>query len=130
MSEETRPEPVLDQGRIAAVVGGAVVAVVGLVLLIVRGQAGDLTALQIALEGVLTSIMAAAAVIAPLWRARKARDKVTPLEDPRTADGVPLVPLVPAPAGPYTSDPETRTEVTGYVDTRTPGTAAHAAPEG
>lgn len=46
-----RPEPVLDQGKVAAAIGGAVVSIVGLVLLIVRGQASDLSALQIALEG-------------------------------------------------------------------------------
>lgn len=113
---EKRPEPVVDEGRIAGAIAGAVVAVVGLVLLIVRGQAGDLTALHLALEGALTAVMAAAAVIAPIWRARKARAEVTPLEDPRTIDGEALV-VATEPAG-------------RYVDTRTPGVAAHAAPEG
>lgn len=128
---ETRPEPVVNEGRIAAAVGGAVVSVVGLVLLIVRGQASDLSVLQVALEGTLTAIMAAAAVVAPIWRARKARGKVTPLADPRTASGTPLV---PAPAAKVlVSEDDLGIQAVGelepHVDTRTPGYPAHAAPE-
>lgn len=111
----TRPEPVVDEGRIAAAIAGVVVAVLGLVLLVVRGQAGDLTALELAVQGTVTAGMAAAAAIAPIWRAYRARAKVTPLEDPRDVDGEKLVP-----ASLYREK---------HIDTRTPGVAAHAAPD-
>lgn len=128
MTDVDRPEPVLDQGRIAAAIGGAVVSIVGLVLLIVRGQATDLSVLQVTLEGVLTACMAAAAVIAPIWRARKARSKVTPLEDPRTAAGDPLVPVPVAKV--VVSEDEHGLRFDGrLIDTRTPGEPGHAAPE-
>lgn len=124
MSDSSRPEPVLDQGKVAGAIAGAVVAVVGVVLLLLRGEGGDLSALELALEGALTAVMAAGATVAPIWRAWKARGKVTPLADPRDDDGTPLVVDLGdgATGAPYVAG-------VPLVDTRTPGEPGHAAPE-
>jgi hypothetical protein len=121
--EQQRPEPVLDEAKVAGTVSAVVVAVVALVLLVIRGQAADLTALQLAVEAVLSTGAAAVALLAPVWRARRARRQVTPLEAPQTADGVPLVPIdeaqvvVAEKPAPWVVEPQT------------PDHPDHAAPE-
>lgn len=107
-----RPEPVLDAAKLAGALSALVVAVVGLVLLIVAGRAADLDALTSALNGIGLAIAAVVAYLAPVWQARKARAKVTPLTDPRDAVGDQLVP-----SGRWVVEPQ--------VD----GRADHAAPE-
>jgi len=119
VTDTSRPEPVVDEGKIAGAIAGAIVAVVAVVLLVIRGQASDLSALQVALQGALSAVMAAAAVIVPVWRAYRARRKVTPLADPRDDDGTPLV----ADLG------DGATGAPWVVQPQRPGEPDHAAPD-
>lgn len=108
-----RPEPVLDAARLGGLTAAATTAVGGVVVLVLAGGAGDVNALGLAVGGAVTAVAALVAYLAPLRQARKARAKVTPLEDPRDAAGNPYGVLqVGRDAGPQ-------------VD----GVADHAAPE-
>lgn len=113
-----RPEPVLDAGRLAGLLSAVIVAVVGLVLLVAAGNFRDLSALAAAVNAVLVAAAAVAAYVLPVWQARRARARVTPLADPRDDAGEPLVVDVGdgGTAPPYVLHPQT------------PGVADHAAP--
>ena len=89
--EPERPEPVLDAARLGGLLAAAVVTVGAVVTLVLAGRWTDLDALGASLGAALGALMALAAYVAPVWQARKARAKVTPLSSPRDADGTPLV---------------------------------------
>jgi hypothetical protein len=116
-----RPEPVLDAARVAGLAAAFVIGVLGVVMLIITGQATDLGRLELAVNGLLTAGAALFAYLAPVWQARKARDQVTPLEDPRDADGHPYGVLV---EGGHVGG------VGGYVvEPQVDGEPDHAAPD-
>lgn len=79
---EPRPEPVLDHVRLGALVAAAVVAIVGVVLVVTSGRWADLDALGKAVGGAVTAVGALSVYLAPMWQARKARELVTPVADP------------------------------------------------
>lgn len=91
----TRPQPVTTAGNVAGAVSGIATALgtVAVVLGIVTQTDADaiLTAVTVITGGIVTLIT----VLAPILKARQARDVVTPLADPRTVDGVALVPAAP-----------------------------------
>jgi hypothetical protein len=97
MDGAPRPEPVLDAAKLAGLVAAVVVAVLGVIALIVAGNVlGDLDALANSISAVIVAFSALAAYLAPVWQARKARAKVTPLADPRDLRGRKLI-AVPDP---------------------------------
>jgi hypothetical protein len=90
---EKRPEPVMDAAGLAGAIAGAIVAVGGL-LRAVRLLPVEIDVQVVADEAsrVVFALAALWAFGGPLLVARlRARDKVTPLVDPRAADGRPLV---------------------------------------
>jgi hypothetical protein len=88
-----RPEPVIDAAKLAGLLSAAVIAVLGVVGLVVGGNVlGNLDALANALTAAGIAIGAVVAYLLPVWQARKARAKVTPLADPRDPMGRKLVP--------------------------------------
>lgn len=90
VDDDNRPEPVVNAARLGGGVAAVVVAALGLIALVLAGHAGDLDALSKTLGALFTALGALTAYLAPLWQAYKARRQVTPLVDPRTADGEPL----------------------------------------
>lgn len=86
-----RPEPVLNAARIGGLIAALVVAVAATVSLVLAGQWTDISALGTALGGVVGAVLALAAYFAPVWQAYKARKAVTPLSDPRDAQGRQLI---------------------------------------
>lgn len=91
-AETPSREPVLDAARIGGLVAALIVAIGGTVTLVLAGRWTDITALGTALGGVISAALALSAYLAPVWQARKARAKVTPLIDPRDAAGRKLIP--------------------------------------
>lgn len=89
---QPRPEPVLEAARLGGLVSAVVVTVAATVSLVLAGQWTDINALGTVLGGLTGAVMALIAYIAPVWQARKARAKVTPLADPRDLLGRKLVP--------------------------------------
>jgi hypothetical protein len=61
--------------------------------------------LPTAVDGVLGALLALLAAVGPLWSAvavrRQGEPLVTPVADPRSSDGTPLVPVEPGPDGAY-----------------------------
>lgn len=89
---QPRPEPVLQAAKLGGLVAAVVVAVAAVVSLVLAGQWTDINALGTVLGALAGAVMALIAYIAPVWQARKARAKVTPLADPRDMLGRKLVP--------------------------------------
>jgi Flp pilus assembly pilin Flp len=89
---QPRPEPVLEAARLGGLLAAVVVAVASVVSLVLAGRWTDINALGTVLGGLAGALMALIAYIAPVWQARKARAKVTPLADPRDIAGRKLVP--------------------------------------
>lgn len=92
MTEPTRPEPVVDAGKL----GGAVAAFASAVGVLAVALGIGLTAekvntIAIAIGAVVAAGTAVVALVAPIITARKARNQVTPLSDPRDAQGRELV---------------------------------------
>jgi hypothetical protein len=88
-------EPVLDEAKIAGKILAALTLIIGLAVsvgVITAAQAAPLTGVLVA---VASALVAAANYVIPVVRARKARELVTPLINPKTARGVPLVPQPP-----------------------------------
>jgi hypothetical protein len=86
--DQPRPEPVLDAAKLAGLVSALVVALLGIIALVVAGNVlGDMTTLSNAISSVIVAASALVAYLTPVWQARKARSKVTPLADPRDALG-------------------------------------------
>jgi hypothetical protein len=93
--DEPRPEPVLSAARVAGVVSGVILGIGGVLKLVgvLVPRDYDLQALADQTSYAVLALGAAWAVIGPYLTARlRARDKVTPLADPRDAYGRKLVP--------------------------------------
>lgn len=86
-----RPEPVLDAAKIGGLIAALVVAIAATVSLVLAGRWTDINALGTTLAGLASAVLALTAYFGPVWQARKARAKVTPLADPRDASGRKLV---------------------------------------
>lgn len=93
---QPRPEPVLDAAKIGGLVAALVVAIAATVSLVLAGRWTDINALGTTLAGVASAVLALTAYLAPVWQARKARAKVTPLADPRDVQGRKLI-AIPRP---------------------------------
>lgn len=92
-SSQKRPEPVLDAAALAGTIAALIVALGGL-LKAVRWLPveADVQAVADEASRVVLAVAALWSFGGPLLVARlRARDKVTPLADPRTSDGRPLV---------------------------------------
>lgn len=95
---EHRPSPVMDEAKITSAITAA-----GPILVVILGAIGwasadDVSngiALVVALVGAVAAVVN---FLVPKIRARHVRDQVTPMSDPRAADGV--TPLVPEPITP------------------------------
>lgn len=90
-----RPEPVLSAAKLAGAISGAVLAVGGLLKLlgVVVPGSYDLRALADSAGTAVLAVGTAWAVVGPWLTARiGARDKVTPITDPRSAAGERLTP--------------------------------------
>lgn len=90
--DSNRPEPVLDQARIAGTVNGVATGLGGILVTVGAASADDVTATQTALVAALSALVTLVNVVVPILRARVARGQVTPLASPQTTNGVPLVP--------------------------------------
>lgn len=86
-----RPEPVLSAARIGGLIAALVVSIAAAVSLVLAGQWTDINALGTALGAVAGAVLALAAYCGPVWQAYKARPQVTPLSDPRDAQGRQLI---------------------------------------
>lgn len=98
MTDQQRPEPVLDEARLLRVFGlvlSAVVAVLGVTGVVVSDEL--VTSITTTATVALSAGLAVWSYLAPMWRARKLREVVTPVSDPQGADGTPMVPA-PTPA--------------------------------
>jgi hypothetical protein len=99
MDDETkRPEPVLDAARVAGAISAVILAIGGLLKLvgIAVPDDYDLQPLADQAADAVLSVGGAWTVFGPWITARiGARDKVTPLADPRDAHGRPLTPEDP-----------------------------------
>lgn len=96
MTTDPRPEPVLDAAKLAGAIAAVIVAV-GIALRL-AGLADvvdeDLARIAEAASNAVLGAATAWALVGPWITARlKARDKVTPLTDPRDARGVELLPV-------------------------------------
>lgn len=87
-----RPEPVLNAAKVAGAVSGLVVAAGAVTTLVGWTTAEQIDSAAVLVGGLVTALAALVAVVAPLVAAYRARPKVTPLADPRDANGTPLVP--------------------------------------
>lgn len=101
-----RPEPVLQAAKLAGAVSGLVTA--GGATFVLLGWATGPQVMQWAViaGGIVTAVGALLAAALPLITARGARKQVTPLIDPRDADGVPLVPVRDTPGAHAADDPK------------------------
>lgn len=93
---DPRPEPVLDAARVAGVISGVILAIGGLlkVLGVTISEDYDLDAIASQAGNVVLALAAAWSLIGPWLLARlRARDKVTPLADPRDTLGRKLTPI-------------------------------------
>ncbi len=93
-----RPEPVLDAAatiRALGLVLGAVVAVLGIFGVAVTEQL--VAQITTAITLVIGAAVAVWAIVVPLRRGMRVRQQVTPLADPRAADGTPLTSTRPRP---------------------------------
>jgi hypothetical protein len=94
-----RPEPVLDEAKIASTITGWLTLALGVATVTGFATTTQVSALGAAGIGIVTGAVTLINYFVPIWRARKAREKVTPLADPHNAKGETLVPgvLVPPP---------------------------------
>lgn len=91
-----RPEPV----KLAGAIGGALAGVGTIVVALGWVSQANMDATTGAVVGLVSSVMVLLSIAAPIVTALRARRQVTPLADPRAADGVPLVPEYPPPPAP------------------------------
>lgn len=89
-----RPEPVTKAGAVAGAVAALILAVGGL-LRVLGWQVDGVDELAVQASNAVLAAGALWFVAAPPVLAWFARQKVTPLADPRDARGVPLEPVVP-----------------------------------
>lgn len=101
-NDRPRPEPVMNAAKLAGAISGVILSVGALLKLVTPWVPTDydLRPLADQASNAVLSIGVAWALVGPWITARvKARDKVTPLTDPRDNTGRPLVP-VPATGSP------------------------------
>lgn len=92
----SRPEPVLSAARVAGVISGAILSIGGVLKLVgwLVPADYDLETLASDAGNAVLSVAAAWSLVGPWIIARtRARDKVTPLVDPRDALGRKLIPV-------------------------------------
>lgn len=87
----TRPEPVLDAAKLAAAVSGAVTSIGGLLVVAGLVTSEEVRAWATAAGAAVVAVGALLGAVLPVITALRARDRVTPLADPRAANGQPLV---------------------------------------
>lgn len=92
---DDRPQPVLRAAQAAAAVSGLVAAIGAVLTLVGWATADQVQSWVVAAGGLTTAVATAIAVAAPILAAMRARELVTPLEAPVSADGVPLVTDLP-----------------------------------
>lgn len=90
-----RPQPVTAAGNIAGAVSGITTALATVAVVLGYLTQTDASTLTTAIAGIIGGIATLITVLAPILKARQARDVVTPLADPRTVDGVALIPVAP-----------------------------------
>ncbi|SDG94697.1 hypothetical protein [Klenkia brasiliensis] len=90
-----RPQPVLRAAQAAAAVSGLVAAIGAILTLVGWVTADQVQSWVVAAGGLTTAVATFVAVAAPILAALRAREAVTPLEAPLSADGVPLVTDLP-----------------------------------
>ena len=89
---EERPEPVTDAAGVASAITGLVTGVGGMLVLAGLISAAEANSLGIALTAAYSAVATLVGVILPIYKARQARNKVTPLADPKDNSGNALVP--------------------------------------
>jgi hypothetical protein len=96
ITDGPRPEPVLDAARLAGAISGLILGIGGLLKLTgpLIPADYDLQPLADQASDAVLAVGVTWVLIGPWLTARiGARDKVTPLTDPRSTSGAPLVPL-------------------------------------
>lgn len=88
-------EPVIDAAKIAAKVTGTITAIGGLASLYGYGTETDYSAFAAASGTLVMAGGALVGTILPIINAFKARSKVTPLANPKSDAGIPLVEAPP-----------------------------------
>lgn len=104
-----RPEPVLQAARLAGAVSGLVTAGGATFVLLGWATGPQVTQWAVICGGIVTAVGALLAAALPLITARGARKQVTPLTDPRDADGVRLVPVSDTPGAHAADNPDSLT---------------------
>lgn len=95
MTSPARPRPILDvirNGGVIISVGGSIIAAAVTLGLLTAGQANAVTAI---LGALATLLPAATAITAQAHVLRVAEPQVTPVADPRSVNGAPLVAASP-----------------------------------
>jgi hypothetical protein len=89
---ESRPEPVVDAGKVAGAIAGVVTAIFSVLVVVgvVKQEDADTWLFVLSTFGGAVATLVAAAL--PIYQAYQARKKVTPLSDPENEEGVALVP--------------------------------------
>jgi hypothetical protein len=87
-----RPEPVLDEAKIAGFVTAGLTAVLTVAVVLGFVAQEDTNTLVTTVVGIVGGVVTLVNFVVPKWRAWRARKQVTPLSDPRTVGGIPLVP--------------------------------------
>jgi hypothetical protein len=88
-----RPEPVLAAGNTVALVSTAGTALATIAVALGLASQTDADALLEALVVALGAVLALVHLIVPIWQARRVRELVTPVADPRDAANRELKPL-------------------------------------
>ena len=86
-----RPQPVLRAAQAAAAVSGVVAAIGAVLTLVGWATADQVQSWVVVSGGVVTAVATLVVTAAPVLAALRARELVTPLEDPVGADGIALV---------------------------------------
>lgn len=91
LQQDHRPEPVLDAAKLAAAVSGAVTGIGGLLVLAGYATTDEVKEWAVAAGAAVVGVGALLGVVLPVITALRARDRVTPVADPRDVEGRPLV---------------------------------------
>lgn len=90
--KNVRPEPVLDEGKVAGLITGAATALLTIAAVLGFVTQEDVDTLVPLLVGVAGAVVTLINFVVPKIRAMKARKFVTPLADPQNNQGQKLVP--------------------------------------
>lgn len=88
-----RPEPVVDQAKVAGTMTGILTGLGGVAVTLGAASVEEVDTAVTVLVGAVSAVLTAVNVLVPILRARVAREQVTPVSDPRAVDGTPLVPV-------------------------------------